>query len=337
MSKKNIAIPVIILALIGLAGLGWFYRGKLFPSPSKPEKVYRVGVVSYGGAHDEAIKGLQEGMVDLGYVEGSNIIYDVVNAQGSEQKVGEAVQKFIADKTDAIYSITTPITKIVFGLTKELGLPVVFNVVSDPVGSGYAKSFSSSGTNMTGCSNIVGETGGKRLEIFKQIIPGLKRVLVLYDPKNKFAQDGIALLRPNAKALGIILIEKLVYSKEDVIKTMEEIRPGEYDGFFHLGEAKVSGAAEDVIRIANEKNLPTLAHEVSFAEKGMLAVYGPSWRLLGRQCAWNMDNVLKGVKPTDIPIQAPEKLDLVVNLKTAANLGIEIPKEVLIKTDRIIK
>lgn len=307
-----------------------------FYAPTTKPAVYKIGVVSYGGAHNEAIIGLKEKMEELGYKEGENIIYDDVDAEGSEEKVKAAVQRFIDGKADAIYSITTPITKIVFAATKELGLPVVFNIVSDPIGSGYAKSFSSSGTNLTGCSNIVGETGGKRLEMFKQILPGLKRVIVLYDPNNKFTQDAIKLLRPDATALGITLVEKLVSSKEEVIKTMNAIKPGEYDGFFHLGEAKVSGAASDVVRIANEKRLPTMAHESSFAERGMLAVYGPSWRLLGKQCAQNLDRVLKGIKPTDIPIQTPEKLELIINLKTAKFLGIKVPEEVLIKSDKII-
>jgi putative ABC transport system substrate-binding protein len=118
---------------------------------------------------------------------------------------------------------------------------------------------------------------------------------------------------------------------------MKGIAESEYDAFFHLGEAKVTAAVDAVIEVANKIKLPTMAHEEGFAQKGMLAAYGPSWRVLGRQCSGNLDQVLRGIKPGDIPIQIPLKFDFIVNLNTARALGIKLPRESLIRADKLIE
>jgi putative ABC transport system substrate-binding protein len=137
------------------------------------------------------------------------------------------------------------------------------------------------------------------------MVPGVRRVLVPYDPKNTFSQDAIVILREAANTLRFTLIEKHVGSKDDVVALMKSIRRGEYDAFFHLGEAKVTAAVDAMIVRLNEVKLPSMAHDESFAEKGMLAAYGPSWRVLGKQCAQSLDKALRGEKPADIPIQIP--------------------------------
>jgi len=169
------------------------------------------------------------------------------------------------------------------------------------------------------------------------VMPDVRRVLVPYDPKNKFSQDAIVILREAAKALRIALIEKHIASKDDVVALMKSIRRGEYDAFFHLGEAKVTAAVDAVIARLNEVKLPSIAHEESFAEKGMLAAYGPSWRVLGKQCAQSLDKALRGERPADIPIQIPTTFALVINSRTAKAIGIELPREVFTRADRIIE
>lgn len=333
MPKKYFSI-LILAAALGLAAIAlWFLSGRPL-LVSRIQKVYKVGVVSFGGAHVETITGLKEGMGSLGYQEGVNIIYEIADAAGSDEKAKLAAERFLREKVDAVYSASTPVTKQVSGVIKNI--PIVFNIVSDPVGAGFAKSLESSGTNLTGCSNYVGQTGPKRLEIAREILPQAKTVLVLYDPKNKFSQDAILILREAAQTLGFSLAEKEIGSKEEAVRLMNGLRPGEYDVFFHLGEAKVSAAADAVIEAANKIKLPTIAHEETFARKGMLAVYGPSWKLLGRQCAETLNKVLGGTPPSQIPIQIPEKMELLVNLKTAKIIGATLPDSFLRKVDVII-
>ncbi len=335
-TKKRflIMVPIVVIILAAIAGCQGS-QGKPLNIKVQPQKPYHVGVVSFGGGQREVIIGVQEGMKALGYEEGKNIVYTIVDAGGSDEQVKAAAEEFLRQGVNAVYSASTPVTIGVAQVIKDI--PIVFNIVSDPVGAGLAKSLTASGTNLTGCSNFVGQTGPKRLEVLRAMLPNLQTVLVLYDPKNKFSQDAIVTLREAAKTLGVTLAEKHVGSKDDVVTVMKSVAQSEYDAFFHLGEAKVTGAVDAVIEAANKIKLPTMAHEEGFAQKGMLAAYGPSWRLLGEQCSGSLDQVLRGIKPGDIPIQIPTKYEFIVNLKTARALGIELPGEVLIRADKLIE
>ncbi len=325
-------VPMVVIMLATLVGC----QGSLGQTiKAQPQKPYRVGVVSFGGGQTEVIIGVQQGMNALGYEEGKNIEYTIIDAGGSNEQAKAAAEGFLSQQVDAIYSVSTPVTLEVAQVIKDI--PIVFNIVSDPVGAGLAKSLTASGANLTGCSNFVGQTGPKRLEILRTMLPNLQNVLVLYDPANKFSQDAIVTLREAATTLGVTLAEKHVGSKDEVVTVMNGLVQGEYDAFFHLGEAKVTGAADAVIEAANRIKLPTMAHEEGFAKRGMLASYGPSWRLLGRQCSGTLDQVLRGIKPGEIPIQIPLKFEFIVNLKTAKALGIELPREVLALADKLIE
>lgn len=324
---------IIVLAGLALILIASGYA--LWQKPGGETVKKRVGIVSFGGAHIEAIVGLQEGMKALGYEEGKGIEYLIRDAGGSDARAKEAAESFLQEGVDAIYSISTPVTKQVSDVVGEI--PVVFNLVSDPVGAKLVQSLFSSGNNLTGCSNYVGQTGPKRLEILKEILPSLKTALVIYDPKNLFSKDAIVILRDAAKTLGVTLIEKEISSKEEVVALVETLKPGDYGAFFHLGEAKVSSVADKVIALANAAKLPAFAHEEGFAQKGMLATFGPSWRLLGRQCAGVLDKVLRGERPEAIPIQIPNEFELILNVKTARALGIEIPKDLLLRANKVIE
>jgi len=334
MSSKWLLLAIIAFTLFGI--ITFILTRDSYPLVTvEPGKIYKVGIVSFGGAHTEAVVGLEEGLGELGYKAGENIIYRIVDAAGSEEKVREAGKMFLSERVNAVYSVSTPVTKNILEVVKDT--PIVFNVVSDPVGAGFAKSMARPGSHLTGCSNFVGQTGPKRLEILRVILPKAKKILVLYDPQNRFSQDAIVILRDAAVTLEFSLSEVHIKSSEDVIKIMKGLKKGQYDAFFHLGEAKVSSAVKEITKIANEIKLPTVAHEESFVKNGMLAAFGPSWRDLGRQCAKILEKVLKGVSPSQIPIEIPERFNLTMNLKTAKNLGVDLPKDLLIRVDKFIE
>ena len=140
-----------------------------------------------------------------------------------------------------------------------------------------------------------------------------------------------------ADKLGVTLDEKFISSSDEVISVMEGIKEGEYDAFFHLGEAKVSGSAMEVIALANKIKLPTIAHAESFAADGMLAAYGPSWYELGRLCASTLDKILSGTAPADIPIQLPASFELIINRSTSRDLGIELSRDAALRVDRFLE
>jgi putative tryptophan/tyrosine transport system substrate-binding protein len=329
-----IIIIIFTIVLIGASILLIFFSRQNVKEETST-KQYIIGLVSYGGGHTAVIDGFKAGMSELQYKQGENIRYLDIDAQGDEEKVRLAVLGFIQDKANAIYTVSTPVTKV--ALDTAPSVPIVFNIVSDPVGAQIAKSLQSSGTNATGCSNAVAQTGAKRLEILKSILPDAKKIVILYDPSNSFSIDALSVLNEVAPLFGLELDLIEIESSESVIIAMENMQQDEYDAFFHLGEAKVSGARDSVIRLANKIKLPTFAHAESFAENGMLVSFGPSWFELGRQCAITMDKVLHGIAPSSIPIQLPLKFEFVVNLKTADELGIKLNRETQSRVDKFIR
>lgn len=338
MQDKTKSILITVLAIIVLAAVISIVYFILTNTDNQNEKLINpplIGIVSFGGAHEEVVNGLIEGMRKLGYEKGKNINYIIKDAQSSEEEVRKAAQRFMEQKVNVIYTASTPVTKTVYEVVGDK-IPIVFNIVSDPVKAGFAESMDIPGKSLTGCSNFVGQSGPKRLEILKMILPEAKNILVLYDPQNIFSQDAIKILREAAPNFGMTLVEKHIRSKKDIEEVMSSIKPGEYDAFFHLGEAKVSGTADLVIKYANKVKLPTIAHEESFVERGMLAAYGPSWYKLGQQCAETFVKVLQGVNPGDIPVQIPKEFELVLNLKTAKEIEIELPEKVLRLASKII-
>ena len=333
--KKNFLIAFGGVALLVLGSILFFqWNGAQKGPKEQPKESFLIGIVSLGGVtYAEPIKGLKEGMEALGYKEGESVTYHVVDAAGSLDKAKEGAKEFLREHVDVVHSLSTPVTQQVKEVIHDI--PVVFNIVGDPIAPGFAKSLRSSGTNFTGCS--VGQFSAKRLEILKSLLPNAHKVLTLYDPKNAYSQQSIALLRDAAPRLGVTLVEKQVQTRDDLIKIMNEISAGEYDAFLNFGEVKVSSAINVVVDRANAINLPTLGPAKNAVQEGMLIGYGPSWLELGRQCARVIDKVLHGVKPTDIPIQSPAQLELTVNTKTAQRLGITFPQSELIRIDSFIE
>lgn len=335
-TKKRIFLIGLVCAVALLLGFIIFsqWNGAKTGPQEQPKRSFRIGVVSLGGVtYAEPIKGLKEGMEALGYKEGESITYHVVDAAGSLDKAKEGAQEFLREQVDVVYSLSTPVTQRVKEVIHDI--PVVFNIVGDPIAPGFAKSLGSSGTNFTGCS--VGQFSAKRLEILKTLLPTASKVLTVYDPNNAYSQQSIALLRDAAPLLGVTLVEKQIQTRDDLVKVMNETSAGEYDAFLNFGEVKVSSAINLVVDRANAIKLPTLGPAKNAVEEGMLIGYGPSWLELGRQCARVIDKVLHGVKPTDIPIQSPAHVELIVNTKTAKHLGITFPQNELIRIDSFIE
>lgn len=336
MNKKNIVVPIIILALIGLGYFGWFYKDKLFPKPPKEEKVYKVAIVLLGGAYQQAVDGLKDELQRFGYTEGKNILYYIKDAQGDQEAIAPAAQELLKENPDLFYTVATPVTTRVW---KVVGtqLPIVFNIVGDPIGSGFAKSFSSSETNLTGCSNLSAGLSGKRLELFRKAFPNLKKTVTFYDPDNKFSQLSIANTREAAPKLGIEVAEIHVKTTAEIERVLGGLKPGEYDGVFLTPDAMVISNVELVIKRAKELGLPVMGHERTLAEKGVTVTYGADFYPLGVQCASTVVYILKGQSPKDIPIQTPRELIMVVNLKSAQESGLTISEEILKIANTVIR
>lgn len=334
MSKKSSLFAVVFSVLIVSIGF-WFLRNK-GAAVNAPAKPYKVAVVLLGGSYHQALKGLEDEMKNLGLIEGQNIVYLVRDTQGDQAALTTATQELLKENPDVFYAISTPATMRVQQVVGQR-LPIVFNIVGDPVGAGLVASFSSSQNNLTGCSNLSSSLSGKRLEIFQEAFPQLKKVVTFYDPSNKFSQIAIAHTREAETKIGIKVQEVEVKTVAELQAALARLKSGDDDGIFLTPDAMVVSQVNLLIKKARELSWPIMGHEASLAEKGVTLSYGADFYQLGSQCASTLFYVLKGQKPADIPIQSPKELFTVVNLKSAREAGLTVSPEILSKADKIIK
>jgi putative ABC transport system substrate-binding protein len=216
-------------------------------------------------------------------------------------------------------------------------IPIIFIGDSDPVGLGLIQSFARPGGNITGVTGLYLKLSPKRLELFREIVPGLKRVLYPYDANHAYSLRAANVCREAARRLGIELIEKVVRTEEEAQATLAQVRKGEVDGILQppFSSLNISGF---ILEAASQQGIPAMFITGAFwMESGGLASYGPDYHETGRQAARLVDKILKGAKPAEIPVEVNPKIEFAINLKVAKALGLTIAPEVLYRADRIIR
>ena len=321
---------VVFLALL-LTGNTPF---KLPWMPAKTEPV-KIGVLYHSTSYKSAFDGLRDKMAEDGYEDGNEVKFIVKELTDPSAAAG-AAKELLAQGVKIIYSVTTPVTTAV---KKEVGdaLPIVFNIVGDPIGPGFAKSFAEPGMNLTGCTNLSASLSGKRLEIFKQAFPNIKRVVTFYDPSNAFSVLSIQETLKASLGLGIEVKEVLVKSVEEIDSELAKLRLGEFDGFYNTPDARVVGRIDKVVTRANVLKIPVMGHEEDLAIKGVALTYGANFYLLGRDCAVVVENIIRGNYPQTQPIISPSKFELIVNQKTLDTIGRNVSQAILSQANKIIK
>ncbi len=326
--------PLIIIYLLVLTTLG--YPTEELESAKK--KQYKVGIVYMGGkSFSQTVEGFKAGMRNLGYKDGKNIVYEVMNTSGSKEKIADSVSEVIKKNVHVIYTVTTPVTKEAKRLTEDKLIPVVFSVVADPVGSKLVKSIKEPGGNMTGITNLAIELTEKRLEMFKRIIPSLKKVMWIYDPNADVSAKAAEHARKICKKMGISYVEITASNQDELLKAVSSIKKSDADGILHITNALLVANNKVLIDKAKREKIPYFTTDAEIVEEGALANYGPNFYDIGRQSARLVDKVLMGVKPGSIPVEAPDKYDFIINLKTAKAIDIKIPENVLSMATRVIK
>jgi putative ABC transport system substrate-binding protein len=212
----------------------------------------------------------------------------------------------------------------------------VFATSSDPIGEGLVQSFARPGGNITGVADLALELGPKRLQLFQEMIPGLRRVLFPYDASSAFALKEAALYRRAARQLGIELVEKPVHTPEEARDVLSRLQPGEVDGVLppRCCSMNIPGFVLDIM---SAKHIPAMFDSAFWTERGAFASYGQNFYESGKQGARLVDKILNGEKPAEIPVEVNSKLEFVINLKAAKALGLTIVPEVLFQADRIIR
>ncbi len=298
-------------------------------------KPYRIGVILPGGPLYGVLEGTREGLRELGLREEKQFKLTIRETQSDVRVAEETARYFETEKFDLIYALATPTITAAQAATAKL--PIVFCIGSDPVAAGLVKGFAKPGGRLTGVHFLVRDLTAKRLEVLKEIIPKLGRVVTYYDPGNRVSADGAALAREEAKRLGINLIERHVASVEELRDELQSLKAGDTDGFLFSPDPRVGGQSQLIIETAKAKRLPTMFHEQNLVAKGALASYGQNYHEIGRLLAKYIQRVLNGADPKDMKIETVETVELAINLKTAKELGVGIPPQVLARAKKVIK
>jgi putative ABC transport system substrate-binding protein len=314
---------VILLVITGLL---------LTACGNETHKTYTVGVINIVPDLDQAVAGFKEGMTDLGYIEGENIRYLYDGPTTDMSQLPTAAQTLTAAKVDLILSITTPATLAVKQATASQGTPVVFAIVTDPVGAGIVESMQHPGGNFTGVA--FGLQEARRLEWLVQIAPGIKQIYVPYNPNDQSPVLALQTVRNAAAKLGVELIAREVNSEtlDDAVLNI----PAEADAIFLLPDSLISTRLPDIVEAANTRNLPTSATNISVVKNNsVLTAFGFDQPSAGKQAARLADQIFKGTRPADLPAEMAE-FYLAINLKVAKTIGLTIPDEILRQANIII-
>jgi putative ABC transport system substrate-binding protein len=306
-----------------------------FPAQAQQPKVYRVGVLLPGEAWYEIIDGLRAGLRELGLEEGKQFVLEIRDTKGDLKAEEEAARNLEQEKVNLIYATRTSVTIAAKRATADI--PIVFCAGTDPVVLGLVESFAKPGGRLTGVYEPSTDLTAKRLEILKEIVPKLRRVVTFYEPRNPVAIESSKLARAAAQQMGIQFVERPVASVEELQAGVRAIKMGEVDAFFQLSDPMVAGQAQLIIDTARRIRLPTMFVDQSFVIKGALAAYSVSYHEVGRLSAKYVQRILAGVKPKDLPLQQVDKIDLVINLQTAKQIGLTIPQSLLYRADKVIK
>jgi putative ABC transport system substrate-binding protein len=307
----------------------------LSPSAKAQQKPYRIGVLFPGGPWYEAVDGLRAGLKEMGLEEGKQFSLMIRDMKGNPKAVEEAAKNFEQEKVNVIYALATSIITTAKAVTANV--PIIFCIGSDPVATGLVESFQKPGGRLTGIHFLNRDLTAKRLEILKEILPKASRVLTFYDPGNRMATESAKFGREEAKRLGIKFIERHVTSVDELQRSLQGLKAGEADVFFYTLDAMVVSQAQLIIDTAKAKKLPTMFHEQSMVAKGALASYGQSYYEVGRLSAKYVQKVLSGSHPKDLKIETVENIELAINLRTAKQLGVTIPPNVLARAQRVIR
>ena len=298
-------------------------------------KVYRIGALFPGGPLSETIDGLRGGLRELGLEEGEKFTLAILDTKGDAKAAEEAARNFEREKFDLIYVLTTPVVTPARAATTNI--PIVFCVGTDPVAMGIVDSFVKPGGRLTGVQYLVTDLTAKRLEILKEILPKLSRVIIFYNPGERVTAEAAKLAREEARRLGLKFIERHVTSVEELRKVLQALKPGEAEAYFYVPDVMVIGQVQLIIDTAKAKKLATMFHERSLVAKGALASYGQNYYEIGRLSAKYVQRVLSGVQPRDLKVETVDDVELVINLQTAKALGLTIPPNVLARARKVIK
>lgn len=330
--KPRLSLGVWVVALLvvvldaGIAG----------GSVQAQSKVFRIGILTSAWVpwHNQT-RGFRDGLKELGYVDGQNVVFDVLTAQGDSARLPGLADDLLRSRPDLLYCVATPDARACQKATRTV--PIVFTQTGDPVKLGLVQSLARPGGNITGIGSLRGMLAAKRLELFKEIVPTLRRVLVTYDPREDEEAEAVRTAKDVAGPLGLTVLDRPITTSQEIEAGLEKLTGGGQDGILIVQASPNLNIPGRSLEVATSYRIPTMYTSTFWAEHGALASYGANEFQQGRQAARLAHKILTGSAPGEIPVELPTEIEFVINLKTAERIGLKVQSEVLLRADRVIQ
>ena len=318
-------IGIIITFALGLLS------APLTPEAQTPPKIPRIGILE-----DAPNSGVfRQGLRDLGYVEGQNIVLEWRVAKGNVDRLAEAAAELVRLPVDILVTFGTPATRAAMHATTTI--PIVMASAGDPVRTGIVASLARPGGNITGSSTMGPDLSEKQLQVLREAIPTVARVAFLWNPLNAAVSLWYEDLRAAAPAMGVTLLSVEVRHPSEFEGAFAAMTREPPDALIMTGDPMHQLHFERILAFATQNRLPLMSNVKANVPAGALLSYGPSWPEMFQRAALYVDQILKGAKPGDLPVQQPTQFELVINLKTAQRLGLTIPPTLLFQATEVIR
>jgi putative ABC transport system substrate-binding protein len=303
----------------------------------QPPKIPRIGFLAAVSHANNSVRfeAFRQGLRELGYIEGKNIFIEWRYADGKPDRLPALAAELVRLKVDVIVSGGSTATRPAKEATSTI--PIVMAQDTDPVGNGFVASLARPGGNITGLATLAPELSGKQLELLKEIVPKLSRVAVLGTSTRSGNAQSLKETEVAAGAFGVKVQYQDILSRNDIELAFQAASKGHSDAVLVLTSPFATSERKQMTDLAVKNRLPTIYDRAEFVADGGLMTYSVSSTDLFRRAAVYVDKILKGAKPADLPVEQPTKFELVINLKTAKQIGVTIPPNVLARADRVIK
>jgi ABC-type uncharacterized transport system substrate-binding protein len=320
------------LTLFGGAAAAW-------PLAARAQLPGKLPTIGFLGATTPSAMGqwtaaFMQRLRELGWIEGRTIAVDVRWAEGRSERLIEIATEFVRIKVDVI--VTHSAAPVFAAMQATSVIPIVFAVANDPLGSGLVASLARPGGNVTGLSNQATDLAGKRLELLREVLPGLRRPAIMANVDAPAAVLEMGEVQAAARALGVEAVTLEIRRAEDIAPAFDALK-GRADALFVCADPLVVVHRIRINTLAQDARLPTIFGFREFVEAGGLMSYGPNFADQFRRAADFVDKILRGAKPGDIPVEQPTKFELVINLKTAKALGLTVPLIMRMTADEVIE
>ena len=308
------------------------------PLTARAQQSGRLPTIGFLGAspsvESDRVAAFVQRLRELAWIDGRNLAIEYRWAEGRNERYAEAAAELVRLKVDIIVTVATPATLAAKQATTVI--PIVFGAASDPIRTGLVESLARPGGNVTGLSNQISDTGGKKLEFMREIVPSLRQVAILANVGNPAAVLDMVEAQASARKLGLEVTTSEIRRAEDIAPAFDALK-GHADALYVCTDPLVNTHRIRVNILALAARLPTIHSLREYVEAGGLMSYGPNIPDLLRRAADFVDKILHGARPADIPVEQPTKFDLVINLTTAKALGLTIPESLLARATEVIE